>query len=222
MLRQVPGPPWEMRSPSRLPAPLATVEQRPMASPRAGFGFSVHTGWATLVAITGGFEVVDRRRIDMVDGTDRQRPRFAHHAARALKPAEAPRLIRAVEALAFEEAEAALRAAVDVVEPEVVACGIVVSSRPLTATLDVILDNHSLVHAAEGELFRRAIRRASDALGLEVTEVGARELHARAADVLGGDVDRHLARIGKTVGRPWSKDHREACLAAAIALTARF
>src|SRR5512139_2773164 len=78
---------WEMRSPSRLPAPLAPVEQRPMASPRAGFGFSVHTGWATLVAITGGFEVVDRRRIDMVDGTDRRRPRFAYHAARELKPA---------------------------------------------------------------------------------------------------------------------------------------
>src|SRR5204863_9207568 len=34
---------------------------------RAGLGFRVHSGWAALVAIAEGPEVVDRRRIEMAD-----------------------------------------------------------------------------------------------------------------------------------------------------------
>jgi hypothetical protein len=105
---------------------------------------------------------------------------------------------------------------------EVVAAGIVVGNRPPAASLDAILRSHSLIHAAEGELFRGAIRGASEALGIRVTEVRAGDLHPRAAEALGisaGRVPEHLSRIGRAAGRPWAKDQKDSCLAALIALS---
>lgn len=195
---------------------------------RAALGFSVHTGWAAMVAVSGpaiSAAVLDRRRLVMIPGSDPERPRFVYHAARELQLEPAERLIRESAALAREGATAALQAAVEELETkeyQTVAVGIIAANRPLSAALDAILESHSLVHAAEGELFREAIRGASRTVGIPVAEVRARDLHARAAAVLGvseGRVAQVLARIGRAAGRPWAKDQKDACLAALIALS---
>jgi len=86
------------------------------------------------------------------------------------------------------------------------------------------LKSHSRIHAAEGELFRRAIRRACEAVKIPVTEVRARELPLRAGEILlvsPAEVPQRLAAIGRTAGRPWAKDQKESLLAALVVLSVR-
>jgi hypothetical protein len=190
-------------------------------------GFSVHTGWAALVAVSGPVAspaVVDRSRLEMIPGTDPARPRFVFHAAQELPLAEARRLVERSAALARTQARAALQAALDALatgDHRVVGGAVIGGNRPLTATLETILESHALVHSAEGALFREAIADALRAAGLPVTEVPAKELQPRAARALGlssAKVAELMARLGKQAGRPWAKDQRDACLAALLNL----
>jgi hypothetical protein len=194
---------------------------------RAALGFAVHTGWAVLVAASGptsSVEVLDRRRLEMIPGGDRGSPRFVYHAAKELPLETAERMIRGLAELSLARAKTALQAVVEELvakDYQVTASGIIVGGRPLPTSLDAILKSHALIHAAEGELFRRAIRGASESLEIPVTEVRATALHSRAAKTLGislEGMEQHLNGIGRVVGRPWAKDHRDACLAATIAL----
>jgi hypothetical protein len=195
---------------------------------RAALGWSVHTGWAVLVAVSGtgaSAAVVDRRRIEMMPHRDVKLPRFVFHAAQKMAPAAAERFVREANQLSSTNARAAIQAAAGELRAggyEIAASGIVVGNKRLEAPLAAILESHALIHTAEGQLFRDAIRRACDSLKLPVTEIGGKELEARAAKVLhlsAAALAERLARIGSAAGRPWSKDHRQACLAALIALT---
>ena len=103
---------------------------------------------------------------------------------------------------------------------DVVASGILVGNRPLQSTLPEILKSHSLIHTAEGELFRVAIKSASERLEIPVTEIRVRDLEPRAAKLFGisaAKVKERLDVIGRAAGRPWSKDQKTSLLAALVA-----
>jgi hypothetical protein len=171
----------------------------------------------------GSTVILDRRRLTLM-GNDPERPRFVYHAAQKLGRGAAEQLVRESVQESLANAKDALERAVAEIEAQrysVVAGSIIVGSRPPPQSLESILKSHSLIHAAEGELFRSAIRSAGKALRIPVTEVKSKELPARAAAILGiaaSDVDGYLATIGRAAGRPWAKDHKDACLAASIAL----
>jgi hypothetical protein len=193
---------------------------------RAALGFSVHTGWAALVAAAGPVGaplVVDRRRVEMIVGGDPGKPPYVYHAARNLDLRAAERLVREWTEVSRTKARAAVRAAIaDLEGCEVVAASILVSDRALAADLQAILQSHTLIHAAEGELYRSAIRNAAEAAGLPVVEVRTKEVHGKAARTFGmseSKVAQLLAQIGKAAGKPWAKDYKEAWLAALIALS---
>ena len=89
-------------------------------------------------------------------------------------------------------------------------------------SLEEILQSHTLIHAAEGTLFRSVIRSASEELGLRVLQVPAPELVQRAARALGrpkDEVPAFLAQVGRPLGPPWTADHKAASLAALLALS---
>jgi hypothetical protein len=188
-------------------------------------GFSVHTGWAAMIAVAGSAAaplVVDRRRVEMIAGHDPEAPPFVYHAARRLDLPRAERFIRD----AADEARAAATAAIGdaiaaLAEWDVVAAGIVVGQPPRTApSLAAILANHSAIHTAEGVLYRGAVAGACAARKLAVTEVRARELVAGAAallDVTPAAVAVRLDEIGRAAGRPWAKDQKDAFVAALAA-----
>ena len=135
----------------------------------ASLGFSVHTGWAAMIAVAGPPKspvILDRRRIDMM-GNDPDKPRFVYHyAAERLTLSAAERFVREAIEQSRAKAVAALEAAVTELAKkktyDVVASGIIVGNRPLKSTLADILKSHSLIHTAEGELFRVAIKGASE------------------------------------------------------------
>jgi len=103
----------------------------------------------------------------------------------------------------------------------VVAASLVAPPPRAAQPLATILKAHPLVHAAEGELYRRVFSEASAALGTRPSRVAEDELAMRAASELGlapARLATRLAALGKASGRPWTVEHKQATLAAWLAL----
>ncbi|HZX41807.1 MAG TPA: hypothetical protein VFE93_08225 [Myxococcaceae bacterium] len=194
-------------------------------------GFSVHTGWAALVAVARSaspMTVLDRRRVGMlpVPPTPRQ-DAYPHvfHAAREFPLEEAERFVRIAEQEARSKAREALGAALEDLRGaghQIVGSVVITARESPPRSLEEILRNHTLVHAAEGALFRAVIRGASEDLGLAVLQVPATDLVQRAARALGLSKDKvpgFLQRLGRELGPPWTADHKAASLAAVLALS---
>lgn len=193
------------------------------AGPEAALGFRAHSGWAALVAVAGPAAepaAVVRRRVELSVRT----PRQPFHAAEALAFAKAEELVRRATDEATALAERAVKDAVAELASmghAGVAAGLLrAAGRPLPG-LREILASHALIHAAEGELFRDVLRRASRGCGLRLVEAGEKELEERAARSLRrppGEIQARLAAWGKALGPPWTQDEKRAALVAWLAL----
>ncbi len=191
-------------------------------------GFRAHSGWSTLVAVSGERHsplVVDRRQIQLSEPTIHG-SKQPYHAAQMLKLDEAEKFVNRCIEDATRRAEQALRTAIDCLcqkGDSVVGCGILLGSGRPTPALATTLASHALIHTAEGELFRKALVNASERYGLPVTGVKERELFDRGTVDLHIPVDklkRHVAELGRAIGPPWRQDEKLAALAAWVALAA--
>jgi hypothetical protein len=142
--------------------------------------------------------LLDRRRVELVDES---LPRQPYHAV-----AEGgwPRSI--IEAVA-EAASNAVQEALRSVAPAD-ALGLVATERRVPANLDHILGSHTLLHAAEGQLFERAVVEAAHGAGLPVHVVEPNSITVSVA----------VHDLGLSLGPPWQKDHKWATTAALAAL----
>ncbi len=187
-------------------------------------GFSLHSGWAVAVAVGGTPRqpaVLLRRRVELVAA---ELPRQVFHAAAELPGAPAEQLVHRVERSATECAGRELKRLCD----DVAALGhtvgpVALCAEPREVPADVakIVANHTLIHSAEGELYREALEWAADDLGLPLLQVDAKRVPAEAATRLGLTPDRQkamLADLGRTLGPPWQADHKRATLLALVAL----
>lgn len=151
-----------------------------------------------------------------------------YHAAAELGLAAAEEFLerRARQARLF--ARQALGAAGDELRQrgfEVVGCGILLGSGRPATTLAATLSSHLLIHTAEGEFFRDALRHACEHSKLPLTGVKERELFARGAAELGitSEELRHfVGELGRPLGPPWRQDQKYAALVAWLALAAAF
>jgi hypothetical protein len=194
---------------------------------RAAIGFRAHSGWAAAVAVSGPKDaplVVGRRRIELVDGSAAGKAQ-PYHAAAAGDPRDAERLIASSAESARSLAQQGLAAFVEELRKagyEAVGCGILLAAgRPLPA-LESILASHPLIHTAEGEFFREALRAAAGACELPLISVKEREIFTRASMDLGIPADRlerHVVHMGQSIGPPWRQDEKLAAMAAWLALT---
>src|SRR5256885_14279621 len=82
---------------------------------RETFGFSVQTGWAAMIAVAGppaAPVILERRRIEMMTGSDPDSPRFVYHAAQNLGLAAAERSVREATEVSRAKAMTAIEAVV--------------------------------------------------------------------------------------------------------------
>lgn len=87
--------------------------------------------------------------------------------------------------------------------------------------IETILKRHPLVHAAEGELYRRVFSEAGAALGFRPTRLPANALARSAATAAGltpAKLTAQLAAMGKASEKPWAADQKQATLVAWLAL----
>jgi hypothetical protein len=196
------------------------------ADKRAALGFRAHSGWAAVVAVgghPGSPTVLDRRRIELAD-PDIAGSKQPYHAAEELDLKQAEKLLSRCTDASQRMAAGGLRVVIDELRSrdyQVAGAGLpLASGRPVPA-LAAILASHALIHAAEGQLFRDVLARASEQAGLAVTQVKERELYDRAAAELGmsdGQLREHLADLGKSIGPPWREDEKLATLAGWLVL----
>jgi len=188
-------------------------------------GWKAHTGWAVVVALAdpgSGLEIVAKRRIEMASTFDSG---AVYHAARKLPFPSAEAFVVSSE----ERLERVARGAISALAAELGTAGWELAASVIASgtgkalpPLEAILESHALVHAAEGELFRRILANASESCRISSAFVPARELPSRAARAAGISEVRlaaRLASLGKASGRPWAQDHKEATLAAWVALS---
>jgi hypothetical protein len=193
----------------------------------AALGWSVHSGWAVVVGLVsagdGGLAVSLRRRVELISP---DLPRMTYHAAEGLSLDEAAVLIARVEASVASTTAGAVSSIVE--ELQDLAGGAVsaaVLGKPTELPpLERILASHALLHAAEGVQYREAVQDACEAVGVSTTVVAPKTVAVEAEAALGwapGHAAGWLATTGKALGPPWTKDHKEATLAAAIVLASR-
>ena len=192
----------------------------------AALGFRTHSGWAALVAIAGPSHspsVVERRIIQLADPTipGSKQP---YHAAEPLKFEDAEKLLKRCLERTYALAEEALRTAVEGLQKKghaVTGCGLLLASGRTLPSLAGILASHAMIHAAEGELFRNALAKASEQCGVLLLGVKERELFSRAKNDLhfsNAKIEQQLANLGKSIGSPWRQDEKYAALVAWLAL----
>ena len=189
---------------------------------RAAVGFRVHSGWAAMVAVAlekAAPIVVARRRLRLVT-TFSYTFRQPYHTAEKMEPTEAAAFVHSVEAESRELALAGLRSLKKELEQlEYSLCGgalLLAAGRKLPE-FEKILTSHALIHTADGELFREALRRSCSGAGLALHEIAERQLLAAASQRLkkrGEFLNRKLTTLGKALGPPWTQDEKLAALAA--------
>jgi hypothetical protein len=185
-------------------------------------GFATHSGWAVAVVVglvDGHLRVYDRRRVELVSP---DLPRQAYHAVAELPADEAGHLVAAVDASIMDRSIEAISTIRDSVsDGAVVVVGVVGPAREIP-DLATVLASHALMHASEGEQYRRGVSTAADQLGLPVWRTESRLLTANIEDAVGWSptrlADEH-AQIRAVLGPPWRKDHKEAAATAVIALS---
>ena len=193
---------------------------------RAAIGISAHSGWGALVAIAGipqAPEVLERRRIIIVDPARAGSKQPYHHAQTQPLPAAERHIADCAEAserlavAALEETLAALQHR----DTGIAGCAVLLASGRSLPALPAILKSHSLIHTAEGEFFRQAFWKASERLKIPVTGFRARDLDVDIEKVFGpraAGLLHCVANLGKTVGPPWTADQKNASLAAILVL----
>lgn len=171
---------------------------------KVAFGMKAHSGWAALVVLgrlNGELQVVDRRRVELVEKHDASWAKQPYHAAEELPAADGRVLVkRGIERarrIAVREMRAAIkRARGD--GHEVVACAVLVGSPMPAWSVDEILAVHFRMHKAEGALFRDVLARAATECGLRFFGIPEKQLAEYAERALATT----MHNLAKTISLP--------------------
>jgi hypothetical protein len=191
------------------------------AAHRVALGIKTRIGRATVVAVGGpadAAQVVAKVQLQ-VAATFEEGAVF--HMGQELPLEEARALVRDSERRFIERATRDLAAFTAGLGAKIGAAALVAPAAKPLPPLQSILAAHPLVHAAEGELYRRVFVEAAAACGPRPARLPPDTLAARAAAALGltpALVAARLAAMGKASGRPWAADQKEAALAAWLLL----
>ena len=194
----------------------------------AALGFRVHSGWTALVALTaqdGTPSILARDRARLVR-TFTYKYRQPYHTAARMPVRDREAFIQSIQAqarrLAFRTI-LRLRTRLENEGYSLTRSGLLLASGQPLPELAGILASHSLIHTADGELFREAILDATTRCGLPCVRIKERDLLDFAARSLGrksSDVWRRIVGLGRALGPPWSQDEKRASLVAWLATVA--
>jgi hypothetical protein len=196
---------------------------------RAAFGVQMHSGWGVLVAVSGAphaIEILARRRIVTAD-PEMPGAIQPYHYAMNLKLSKSHEHLANCAAASTRLAVAAIADLVEELHARhfhIAGSAVLLASGRSLPPLEKILASHPLIHTAEGEFFRRTVSQACEDLQISVAAIRQRELVERAKAAFGNAASRvqgSIASLGKTMGPPWTKDHKTAALAAALILASR-
>lgn len=185
-------------------------------------GIAHHLGWAVAVTATADHQVVDRRRLELIEPGLPPAP--IHHVDGA-HPLHAPATPLDDEALAALVADVrasvhrATSAALDALSAALPAPIVSMSLRAWPADFpdDIAVQRRVPYESrADAVLYLRVLAELASARGWEVHRYEARDVEQEAARLLGGRADEVLRGPRAALGPPWSKDHRMALAATVL------
>jgi hypothetical protein len=179
---------------------------------RMRLGIADHFGWAVAVTASADHEVVDRRRIELVEPGVTPAP--IHYDSARLDVAATAALVDEVRASASRATSAALDELSSVLPEPIVSMSL--RTWPPDFPEDIAVQRRSPYEArADAIMYRKVLAELAAARGWEVWPYDAKYVESRAAAVLGARADDVLHGPRARLGSPWTKDHRVA-LAATI------
>jgi hypothetical protein len=175
-------------------------------------GIADHFGWAVAVTASADHQVVDRRRIELIEAGLTPAP--MHYDSRHLDVAATAALVANVRASVSRASSAALdEIATAVPEPIV---SISLRAWPVNFPEDIAVQRRAPYEArADAVMYRQVLAELAHARGWELHLYDAKEVLGRAAELLGERAEEVLHGPRDRMGPPWTKDHRIA-LAATI------
>jgi hypothetical protein len=188
---------------------------------RAAVGFTVKSGWAAAVLVTGSAAdpVVTRScrvQISDPDIPDTTQPYHAGFGTARDAGDELMRLVSAVKSYGRKSIDRLLREFED--GHRIRGVGVVVGS---LIDPQSIANDHIRIHAMEGRLFRTVVIDAAEARGLRCHVRRERDLHGDAAAVLTltePAIRKTITAIGRGIDGGWRAEQKAAALSAWILL----
>jgi hypothetical protein len=177
-------------------------------------GIADHLGWAIAVTASRDHEVVDRRRIELIEPGISPAP--IHYESRRLDVATTVVLVAKVRAsvvrassTGLDEIAAALPAPVR---------SISLRGWPLDFPDDIAVQRRVPYEArADAIMYRQELAELAHARDWEVHVYDAKAVVGQAVRMLGERADEVLQGPRATLGPPWTKDHRIALAATIVA-----
>jgi len=182
-------------------------------------GVSAHGGWAVLVTVAANGTLLDRRRVDLVD---EDLPKIPHHSeGQSLPLDEAVALVESVQVSAERHAKLRLEEVAMTVHGRIL--GVALRQCPaLPPTIAERIKDYRAQNVADWVMYRKALAGAAEARGWVVHWFEARKVFAAAGEALCiEDLDAHFLQLRRSIGPPWSKDHKVAMAAAIVAAQGR-
>ena len=177
-------------------------------------GIAHHFGWAVAVTASADHEVVDRRRIDLIEPGMATAP--IHHEGKPLDDAATAALVARVRASAVRATSDALDELASALAEPIVSMSL--RAWPLDFPEDIAVQRRAPYEShADSIMYRQVLAELARARGWEVHLYDAKDVEARAAGKLGARADEVLRGPWARIGPPWAKDHRMALAATIVA-----
>jgi hypothetical protein len=177
-------------------------------------GVADHLGWAVAVTASAGHEVVDRRRIELIERGMSAAP--IHYESARLDVAATAALVAEVRASVVRATAAALDELASVLPAPV--RSISLRAWPLDFPDDIAVQRRAPYEArADAIMYRQELAELAHARGWNVHLYDAKAVVGQAVSVLAGRADEVLQGPRASMGPPWTKDHRIALAATIMA-----
>jgi hypothetical protein len=177
-------------------------------------GVADHFGWAIVVVASPGNEVVDRRRIELIEPGVTAAP--IHYESKRLDVAATVELVAKVRASAARAASAALDEIAAALPEPVMSMSL--RAWPLEFPDDIAVQRRPPYEArADAIMYRQVLSEVAHARGWDVHLYHAKDVVSQAVSLLGERADEVLQGPRATLGPPWTKDHRMALAATVLA-----
>lgn len=176
-------------------------------------GIADHLGWAVAVTVSAGHEVVDRRRIELIEPGQSAAP--IHYESRRLDVAATVALVAEVRASVVRAASAALDDIAAALPEPIVSMSL--RSWPPDFPGDIAVQRRVPYEArADAVMYRQVLADLAHARDWDLHLYNAKEVVGQAVGMLGERADEVLQGPRARLGPPWTKDHRVAVAATIV------
>jgi hypothetical protein len=177
-------------------------------------GIADHLGWAVVVTASPAYEVIDRRRIELVEPGLSRAP--IHYESRRLGLAATADLVAQVRASVVRTAAAALDELASALPAPIRSLSL--RAWPADFPDDIAVQRRVPWEArADAVMYRQELAEVAHERGWDMHLYDAKAVVAHACAVLGERAGAVLDGPRATLGPPWTKDHRQALAAAIVA-----